>query len=73
MGEVTDAEAAAAVTRDYAEEHCAGTVGDVTDVRRAENAWVVELHTHTFSGTPDHRVRLTRAGNVFDHERVEEA
>lgn len=70
-GEVTDADAAADVASEYAREDCAGTLGDVTDVRRNENEWVVEFRTHTLSEAREHQVRITRVGNVFAHERID--
>lgn len=67
--DVVDADGAARIAREYANEECVGEFGEVLDVHDADGVWVVEFRTHTFSDAYDHRVRVNGVGNVFSHER----
>lgn len=68
-GTVEDAETAEEVARDFADENCVGELGDVLDVRRTEDCWIVEFRTHTFSDKYEHRIKIATVGNVFSHDR----
>lgn len=70
MGDVQDADEAKAIALDYADEECVGEPGDVLDVTREDSDWIVEFRTHTFSDAYEHRVRISRVGNLFSHERA---
>lgn len=68
--EVPDADAARDIAEPYAAEECVGTLGEVREVTREDDVWVVEFETHTFSDVFRHRIRITGSvGNVISHER----
>lgn len=68
--DLPDEDAARAAAEDYASENCVGTVGEVEDVRREEDIWIVDVRTHTYADEHLHRLRITaRVGNVISHDR----
>lgn len=68
--QVQTAESAEAIAETYADEECVGTLGEVIDVTREDDLWVVEFRTHTFSKAYIHRIEITSSvGNVISHER----
>lgn len=69
MGDVQTTDDAIEMAREYADGECIGELGEILDVRSAEHDWIVEFRTHTFDDEYDHRVRISRVGNVFKHER----
>ena len=69
-GEITDADTAIEIARDYADDECVGEFGEVLDTRQENNNWIVEFRTHTFSNAYKHRVQLSPIGNVFSHDRI---
>lgn len=71
-GDSTNRDEAIEITKKFAEEdeRCAGEFGDIIDIRRDDNVWIVEFRTHTFSDTYTHQIRITRSvGNVISYER----
>lgn len=68
-GTVGDSDTAAALAREYADEECVGEFGEVTSVDHEDDVWSVGFTTHTFSEAFDHRVKVSREGNVYAHER----
>lgn len=70
MGDVHDTDDAKAIALDYADEECVGEPGEVIDVTHEGGDWIVEFRTHTFSDAYEHRVRISRVGNLFKHERT---
>ena len=69
-GEITDADTAVEIAKDYADEECVGELGEVLDASRENNNWSVEFRTPTFSDTYKHHVQLSPIGNVFSHDRT---
>lgn len=71
-GNSTDREEAIEIVKEFAEEdeRCAGEFGDIIDIQRDDEVWIVEFHTHTFSDTYTHRIRITTSvGNVISYDR----
>jgi hypothetical protein len=68
-GEIEDPNTAIERAKEYAGDDCVGEFGEVLDVRQENNSWIVAFRTHTFSDAYEHRVQLSRIGNVVSHDR----
>jgi len=71
--EISDKEDAIKVAKEFADDdkRCVGEFGEITDVRREDNLWIVEFRTHTLSDEHIHQIRITTAvGNVVSYERT---
>jgi hypothetical protein len=68
-GEIEEPDTAIERARDYAADNCVGELGEVLDARQENNRWIVEFRTHTFADAYEHRVQLSRIGNVVSHDR----
>lgn len=72
--EVQNVETAEDVAESYADEECLGTLGEVVDVTRNDDVWIVEFRTHTISDRFTHEIEITdRVGNIISHDRREDS
>lgn len=70
MEDEVDEREAIEIAEDYADEECVGELGETLDVTKEDGSWIVEVRTHTFSDSYDHRVKITATvGNIISHER----
>lgn len=71
--EISDKEGAIEIVKGFAEDdrRCVGEFGEIIDVHRDENSWIVEFRTHTLSEEHTHQIRITTAvGNVVSYDRT---
>lgn len=74
MGEeIHDTDAASRVAKEYAAEECVGQFGEILDASAEESGWTVEFTTHTYADTYEHSIRFNDIGNVFSHDRSDQA
>jgi hypothetical protein len=67
-GDIEDPDRAIEIAKDYAADDCLGELGEVVDASKENSGWIVEFRTHTFADTYEHRVLLSRIGNVFSYD-----